>query len=531
MTKIYPMTAAVREAYKRGENDEALEPLVLVDKYNEPIGRFKNNDVVLFYDLRGEREIELTRSFTDREFKEFSIAESLKLHFVTMIEYDKSLNVDVAYPPEKPVKDTLSAVLSRKGIKYAKIAESEKAVHIGYFFNGKSKINLPCEEYVIIPSLKNVKSFDKYPEMRIKDVVTAIKRKLRENEKKLIIANFANVDVVGHTENEFAIKRAVEAVDSALGVVLKEAERRKVTVIVTSDHGTVENWLYPNGTIDSGHTANPVPFIAIEPDKNILSNINLRNNGRLYDVAPTILEILRLNKPKAMTGSSLFIGDPYKAVSRDNDKRVLMLILDGWGLSKRAKGNLIRSSYTPVMNYLTKKYPFTSLKAAGEYVGMPPGSVGNSEVGHLHLGTGRLVLSDRVKIDEEIRSGRFFKNAIFIKAMRRARRMQKALHLLGIVSFYSSHGSVEHLKALMKLARAERLKNVYIHAIVGRRGERHESGAHYIKDIEKTAAELGTGKLVSVIGRFWALDREEHWNRIEKTYRMLVYGDGKNVKC
>jgi 2,3-bisphosphoglycerate-independent phosphoglycerate mutase len=181
------------------------------------------------------------------------------------------------------------------------------------------------------------------------------------------------------------------------------------------------------------------------------------------------------------------------------------------------------------MDDLQKNYPFTTLEASGEAVGLPRGTVGNSESGHLHIGAGRRICSDRLAIDRAIQDGTFFQNEAFLWAMRGAKKDGKSLHLLGIVSFFSSHGSLDHLFALLKLARQESVEKLYLHAMLGRRGERKESGARYLEMIEKEMEKLKLGQVVSVIGRYWSLDREENWDRIEKTYRMLVYGDGKPV--
>jgi 2,3-bisphosphoglycerate-independent phosphoglycerate mutase len=153
---------------------------------------------------------------------------------------------------------------------------------------------------------------------------------------------------------------------------------------------------------------------------------------------------------------------------------------------------------------------------------MPEGSVGNSESGHLHLGAGRRIPSDRVRIDEAIVDGSFSKNPSFLWAMEESRRRNQPLHLLGIVSFYSSHGSIEHLFALMDTAKRQGVKEVFIHSLLGRRGERPESGVVYIDKVEKKAAELGLGEVVTVMGRYWAMDREENWDRVEKAYKALV---------
>jgi 2,3-bisphosphoglycerate-independent phosphoglycerate mutase len=155
--------------------------------------------------------------------------------------------------------------------------------------------------------------------------------------------------------------------------------------------------------------------------------------------------------------------------------------------------------------------------------------VGPSEVGHLHIGAGRTILSDRVRIDKSIADGTFMKNQAFIKVIDEAKRRGSALHLLGILSFYSSHGSLEHLRALMRLCGKQKVSPVYIHAMLGRRGEKPQAGARYMGMIEQECARSGTGQAVGVIGRYWSLDREENWDRIKKTYRWLVEGEGVPV--
>ena len=155
--------------------------------------------------------------------------------------------------------------------------------------------------------------------------------------------------------------------------------------------------------------------------------------------------------------------------------------------------------------------------------------VGNAEAGHLDLGGGRRVPLDRVRIDEAIKGGDFFQNQAFLWAMEGAKQHGRPLHLLGIVSHYSSHGTIKHLEALLQLASHFKLKKVFIHALIGRRGEKPESGAAYVRKVEQMCKDISTGEVVTVMGRFWALDREENWDRVEKAYRALVFGEGKKV--
>jgi 2,3-bisphosphoglycerate-independent phosphoglycerate mutase len=528
LSEKYPMAQAVREAYRAGEDDETLEPRVLVDPRGNPIGRFRDGDYVIFYNLRGEREVELCQSLLERGFSHFPVAGNLHLNMVTMIPYHRKLNVRVAFSPEEEIRDTLSETLSKHGVRQVKISESEKAIHVSFFLNGKNLEPFPEEERVVIPTPKDVPQFDQKPEMNASGVADAVIQKLQDPEMGFWFANFANIDVVGHIENEGAVQKAVEAVDRNLGRCLEAARGAGVVTIVTADHGTAERWRFPDGTIDTGHTDSPVPFILVPPRMGETPSWRLRTRGELTDVAPTVLDILEIPKPLAMTGRSLLLKKPAKKGEGRN--RVLLVLLDGWGYREETYGNLIAGANTPVMDDLQRRYPFVALEASGEAVGLPRGTVGNSEAGHLHIGAGRRIYSDRLLIDRAIQDGSFFRNEAFLWAMRSAKKQGKNLHLLGIVSFFSSHGSLDHLMALFKLAKQESVESLYHHAMLGRRGERKESGARYLETIEKELENLLLGKVVSVIGRYWSLDREENWDRIEKTYRMLVHGEGGKVR-
>ncbi|HUW95593.1 MAG TPA: alkaline phosphatase family protein, partial [Anaerolineae bacterium] len=462
------MAQAVRDAYARGEEDEVLEPLALFGQDGNPIGRIQDGDYVIFYDIRGEREIELTRSFVDPDFREFPVDEGLKARFVTMIQYDESLHAMVAFPPLREIDHTLSQVISDHGLRQAKITESEKAIHLQYFLNGKVDEPFGGEERVIVPSPR-VDDYTLVPQMNVAGVTGAVLEKNADPSCDVTFANFVNVDVVGHIENQEAIKKAVETVDFHIGKVVDAARKAGVITMVTADHGTVEKWLYPDGAIDTGHTDSAVPFSLISSHQ-----LTLRDGGALTDVAPTVLDLLGLPRPEVMTGSSLLQEAPLGGIEK---RRVLLLIVDGWGYREETHGNLIAQANTPVMDSLEREYPFTTLSASGKAVGMPEGTVGNSEAGHLHLGAGRRIPSDRLRIDGALEDGSFYENEAFLWAMRGAKRARTRLHLLGIVSFYSSHGSLDHLLALLELARREEVEEVYIHSMLGRRGEHPESGA------------------------------------------------------
>jgi 2,3-bisphosphoglycerate-independent phosphoglycerate mutase len=520
------MGQAIRRAYRAGQEDEALEPLITVDATGRPLGRLNDRDSVIFYDIRGEREIEITEALVDPEFSIFPIKKDLDLNFVTMIEYDPRLPVRVAFGKQEKLKNTLAEVLSAAGLHLAKIAESEKAAHIGFFMNGKSDAVFPGEVRIIVPSPENVARHDERPEMSAGLVAAEIVKKIGDENVPIIIANFANVDVVGHIENKASALAAVQAVDRELGSVVAGARLQKATLLVTSDHGTVEEWLYPDGTINTGHTKNPVPFILADFSSERPDCVKIKKEGELADVAPTVLDLAGLQKPAEMTGESLLEG---LAPTKNPRKKIVLLILDGWGLRDEKYGNLIAEAQTPNFEELWTRFPHAVLKSSGEAVGMPPNTVGNSEAGHLHLGAGRRVLLDRVRIDKAVDDGGFYSNEGFLWAMQSAMRKQRPLHLMGIISHYSSHGTIRHLFALLQMAKDQGLKDVFIHGFIGRRGEKPESGAIYAEKVEEKCRELGLGQVVTIIGRYWALDREKNWDRVEKTYRALIFGEGTPV--
>jgi 2,3-bisphosphoglycerate-independent phosphoglycerate mutase len=429
---------------------------------------------------------------------------------------------------------TLSETVSDAGKRQVKIVESEKQVHVTTFLNGGRLDPFPGETWEIIESLE-ADGYLPPPEMRASDVANAAIEALQDESVDLAVVNWANVDVIGHSEEREAIKRAVSTVDAQLGRVLEVARRMGVTALVTADHGTVEKWYYPDGSIDTGHTDSPVPFVLVAPDADPESEararLHVRSDGTLIDVAPTVLGLMGIKKPDEMGGASLVDG-----LDGGESRRVALFILDGWGARDEARGNLIVEADTPVMDELQTAYPTTKLEAAGEAVGLPDEvpnregkTVGNSEVGHTHIGAGRVVTSDRLSIERAIEDGSFFENEALRWAMEGAKEEGARLHLLGIISFYSSHGSVEHLKALLRMAQEVGVPEVYIHGMLGRRGEKPESGAIYVGDIETECERLGVGEFVSLIGRFWSLDREYNWDRIEKSYRWLVYGEGRPV--
>ena len=241
LTKNLSLISSVKSAYQAGQEDEVLEPIIAVDLSDRPLGRFEQEDYVVFYNIRGEREVELTESLINRDFNHFPQKKDLRLNFVTMIEYSSSLKVRVAFPPEGKIKNTLAEVLSKAGMKLLKISESEKAVHVGFFMNCKNDETFPGEKRIIVPSPQDVSSYALKPEMSASQVAREISSNLRNPTYRIIVASLANVDVVGHVENKAAVIQAIEEVDRQLERIIDDCRSQGITLVVASDHGTDKN--------------------------------------------------------------------------------------------------------------------------------------------------------------------------------------------------------------------------------------------------------------------------------------------------
>jgi 2,3-bisphosphoglycerate-independent phosphoglycerate mutase len=514
-----PLALGVTRAYARGQDDEGLEPLVLTGEAG-PVGIMRPGDEVIFYNLRGEREIELCQALADPEFPHFPRPEEFHVRLTTLIQYHPDLRAEVAFPSET-VEDSLGEVISRAGRRQLKVSETEKAPHVTFFLNGKRHAPFPGEDRWLIPSPKAA-DFSTVPELSAARVADAAVEAVSGDEYDFVFVNLCNIDVIGHLENEAAVIQAVEAVDAQAGRIVAAAEAAGWTTILSADHGSAEQWRYDDGRPNTGHTKSDVPFAVLGPG---LENISLADGGGLSDAAPTILNLLGLTPPAVYTGRNLIQGaTPQK-------RRVLYLLIDGWGLAEKSPGNLIATAATPRLDDILDRAAWTRLAAAGEAVGMPAGSVGNSEVGHLHTGAGRIILSDRVRINRAVETGDFLENPAFNAAIDRALAHDRQVHLLGIVSFYSSHGSLDHLYALLDLCARRGVDRLFVHSMLGRRGERFESGAAYIGQVEKRLADLGRGRLASVIGRYWSLDREGNWDRVAKAFRLYALGQGTPIRA
>ena len=207
-----------------------------------------------------------------------------------------------------------------------------------------------------------------------------------------------------------------------------------------------------------------------------------------------------------------------------------LIIIDGWGYSASRDGNAIALAATPFYDELSEKYPSTLLEAHGSRVGLPAGVMGNSEVGHLNIGSGRVIRMDVSLVDHEIETGEFFRNAILTNTIDRARIAPRSLHLMGLVSDGQVHSSLTHLYALLKMAKDHALERVFIHCFLDGRDTPPSSAANYIATLQRKIDEIGIGQIASVVGRYYAMDRDKRWERVKKAYDLIVNGIGKHSK-
>lgn len=299
----------LEQSYAKGITDEYIEPTI-IEIDGKPSPNIKDNDTVIFFNFREDRARELTKAFVLDNFDGFERKVYPKVCFVTMTEYEKGLPVNVAFPPEE-VTEGLGEVLSKKNLRQLRIAETEKYAHVTYFFNGGKEEAFPGEDRILIPS-QDVAHFDERPEMSAPEITETVTKKIQEGIYDFILVNYANPDMVGHTGNEKASIEAVQATDKSLSLLIPVVLRAGGALMVTSDHGNVEEiHNSTTGEMNTEHSTNPIPLWYITPtnhrEKKSEEMLRDQNevHGLLSDVAPTVLDVLGVEKPQAMNGTSL----------------------------------------------------------------------------------------------------------------------------------------------------------------------------------------------------------------------------------
>ena len=290
-------TTSIQQSYDNNVTDEFIKPIVMVDEKDEPIATVKNDDVVIFFNFRTDRGRQLTEALSQKDFHEHNM-HKLNLHYVTMTNYDDTFKgINVIYGKEN-LNDTLGEVLAKHDKKQIRIAETEKYPHVTFFFSGGREDVFNGETRILRNSPK-VATYDLKPEMSAYELRDALVPELQKGDVDFVCLNFANGDMVGHTGVMEAAIKACEAVDESVKDVVTAALENNYTTILIADHGNCETMVNPDGTPHTAHTTNPVPIILIDKE---LKNIK---DGILGDIAPTILELMGIDQPEAMTQHSL----------------------------------------------------------------------------------------------------------------------------------------------------------------------------------------------------------------------------------
>ncbi len=305
--KARDLRTALKEAYDRGEGDEFVQPTVIVDQNGEPLTTIRSEDSVIFFNFRPDRVRQITRALAEEDFEAFERGpDPPRPHLATMTEYDRELPLPVAFTLDD-LEATLGEVYARQNLPQVRIAETEKYGHVTFFFNGGREKPFSGEERIMVPS-PQVATYDLQPEMSAPEVADKIIETIRADRHPLIISNFANMDMVGHTGDMEAAIKAVEAVDAALGRIAAEVLPGGWYILIVGDHGNAEEMKNPGGETLTAHSANPVPFIVLNREAH-----TLHERGILADVAPTILALAGLSVPEEMTGKNMVLEDQLTA--------------------------------------------------------------------------------------------------------------------------------------------------------------------------------------------------------------------------
>lgn len=308
--KTTDVLATIQKSYDIDVTDEFIEPTVITNADGTPVATIKSGDSVIFFNFREDRARQLTMAFALPGFEKFDRGKKLDIDFVTMVEYEKDLPVNIAFPPENS-KNGLGEVLSHHNRKQLRISETEKYAHVTYFFNGGAEEPFPGEDRALVPS-PAVDKFDEKPEMSSYELTDKVISNINEGNYDVIVINYAAADMVAHTGNEPAAKESAKAIDVCMNKLIKAVLTKGGCLLITADHGNIEIMRNSHtGEVDTKHNTSPIPLWYVTPDnhrersEDEITRNQTEIRGLMSDIAPTILDIMEIRKPEEMQGESL----------------------------------------------------------------------------------------------------------------------------------------------------------------------------------------------------------------------------------
>eukprot|EP00823_Brevimastigomonas_motovehiculus_P000332 TRINITY_DN10427_c0_g1_i1.p1 TRINITY_DN10427_c0_g1~~TRINITY_DN10427_c0_g1_i1.p1 ORF type:complete len:617 (-),score=114.15 TRINITY_DN10427_c0_g1_i1:81-1931(-) len=555
---------ALEPFHKVGVDDQFMPPLVRVDSKRRPLGVVKKGDAIIYFDFRTDRAKPLTACFMGIPFggqvgglSKSAQSKRPAVTMVTMTHYDgnfvkkKSPTGSVlreAFNPAAPLSDSYAEVAGRNGIDQLVVAETEKWRAITWFKDGRRNLGyemfsddgfLRVDKHPTFPiTVKVVRSRQvaahiQAPQMRAKEITDVLLQGVKEGVTD-IFANYANSDMVGHamtSPNWFpGVIQAILELDTQLGRLVPVALKEGYTVIITADHGNAEHMLHNNGKANPAHTTNKVPFIILGLHSD--EKVTMRTGVTISDLAPTVMALRGLPLPSSWDKRSALEG----SFKTDKKRKIMKLVLDGYGISKPAKDNaMYMASQKKGTSLLIDSWMegadgavSTQAEASGELCGYPKGEAGTTEFGHVLFDAGRFVGSDVAMIDLAIQRNEFSQNKAFLTTFEEAVSSGSTVHVMGILSDGMVHSSLKHVQALLEMAAKSGLKQrqLAFHVITDGRDVPGDSSPKYITWLETQLTKYGVGSIVSIWGRGWGKDRDNRWKRIEAAFRSLVEGVG-----
>lgn len=517
MIETTRLADALRSRYALGDKDYWMPPLVRHD--DDHAGEFEDGDALLLCLRRGDRQAQILEAITEADFRPFPTKPLPNLAFVSLIQYQQKFShLKSVFSTIRP-RDTLGEAISRNNLRQLRIAESEKISHVTYYFNGRDTGAFPGEERHVEKSPRSGE-FAAHPGTRTMEVALKAAEAMHAGQHAFILVNLAAGDIIGHIDNWDLNVRCAQEVDKALGHICTEAAKAGYAVVTTADHGLLEVGRRKDGSASVEHTLSKVLFNVYGMEAEPAEDLAARE-CTLADVAPTVLDILGLEKPAAMTGKSLIrkVAAPRKCI---------MVIMDGWGLGENdPTTNPIKAASTPWYDRLVTSGAFQALTASGLSVGLPQGRSGNSETGHLTLGCGRVIPQDELRIATAVAGGELQDNPALGEIAERCLRQGARPHVVLMLSDKSSHGNMSEGAAVVRYLEEKGIRDTRIHLVLDGRSTPPQGAPALLESLKAILGSGSTAVLASAMGRGIILDRSGNYlDTTKKAYEGLILGKG-----